>query len=141
MVDVAQLVSASDCGSEGRGFDSHHPPHKVPISSRNRNFFFIFGFKSTRLKFSNPCLPSSFFSSKTKTVCINQETFCIVQITAKIFDPDLTQTGIITEKHRVDGSPPGFVLLRIRLPVSAGLPFLPPHLPVPCWWHGYRWRG
>ena len=28
MVDVAQLVSASDCGSEGRGFDSHHPPHK-----------------------------------------------------------------------------------------------------------------
>ena len=29
MVDVAQLVSASDCGSEGRGFDSHHPPHKM----------------------------------------------------------------------------------------------------------------
>ena len=28
MVDVAQLVSASDCGSEGRGFDSHHPPQK-----------------------------------------------------------------------------------------------------------------
>ncbi len=26
MVGVAQLVSASDCGSEGRGFDSHHPP-------------------------------------------------------------------------------------------------------------------
>ena len=22
------MVSASDCGSEGRGFDSHHPPHK-----------------------------------------------------------------------------------------------------------------
>ena len=37
MVDVAQLVSASDCGSEGRGFDSHHPPHKNrgyrPVSS------------------------------------------------------------------------------------------------------------
>ena len=28
MVDVAQLVSASDCGSEGRGFESHYPPHK-----------------------------------------------------------------------------------------------------------------
>ena len=27
MVDVAQLVSASDCGSEGRGFESPHPPH------------------------------------------------------------------------------------------------------------------
>ena len=27
MVDVAQLVRASDCGSEGRGFESLHPPH------------------------------------------------------------------------------------------------------------------
>lgn len=26
MVDVAQLVRAPDCGSGGRGFDSHHPP-------------------------------------------------------------------------------------------------------------------
>ncbi len=25
---VAQLVRASGCGSEGRGFDSHHSPHK-----------------------------------------------------------------------------------------------------------------
>ena len=29
MVDIAQLVSASDCGSEGRGFESHYPPHKI----------------------------------------------------------------------------------------------------------------
>ena len=28
MVDIAQLVSASDCGSEGRGVESHYPPHK-----------------------------------------------------------------------------------------------------------------
>ncbi len=28
MVGVAQLVRASDCGPEGRGFDPHHPPHK-----------------------------------------------------------------------------------------------------------------
>ena len=28
MVDIAQLVSASDCGSEGRGIESHYPPHK-----------------------------------------------------------------------------------------------------------------
>ena len=27
MVDVAQLVGASDCGSECRGFESRHPPH------------------------------------------------------------------------------------------------------------------
>ena len=26
MVDLAQLVRASDCGSEGRGFEPHIPP-------------------------------------------------------------------------------------------------------------------
>ena len=31
MVDIAQLVSASDCGSEGRGFESHYPPHKKAL--------------------------------------------------------------------------------------------------------------
>jgi hypothetical protein len=30
MVVVAQLVRASDCGSEGRGFESHLPPKKNP---------------------------------------------------------------------------------------------------------------
>lgn len=29
MVDVAQSVRASDCGSEGRGFEPHLPPEKV----------------------------------------------------------------------------------------------------------------
>ena len=28
MVGVAQLASAPDCGSGGRGFESHHPPSK-----------------------------------------------------------------------------------------------------------------
>lgn len=28
MEGVAQLVRASDCGSEGRGFESHHSPIK-----------------------------------------------------------------------------------------------------------------
>ena len=28
MVAVVQLVRASDCGSECRGFESHLPPHK-----------------------------------------------------------------------------------------------------------------
>ena len=29
MVVVAQLVRASDCGSEGRGFESHYLPQDV----------------------------------------------------------------------------------------------------------------
>ena len=31
MVDVAQLVRASDCGSEGRGFESLHPPQNSDL--------------------------------------------------------------------------------------------------------------
>ncbi len=27
MADVAQLVRASGCGPEGRGFKTHHSPH------------------------------------------------------------------------------------------------------------------
>lgn len=34
---VAQLVRASDCGSEGRGFESHHSPGK----SRKKAGLFI----------------------------------------------------------------------------------------------------
>lgn len=29
MVGVAQLVRVPDCGSEGRGFESHLPPSKI----------------------------------------------------------------------------------------------------------------
>ena len=29
MVGIAQLVSASGCGPEGHGFDSHYSPHKI----------------------------------------------------------------------------------------------------------------
>ena len=36
MVDVAQLVRVTDCGSEGRGFESHLPPSKV---SEKETFF------------------------------------------------------------------------------------------------------
>ncbi len=28
MVDIAQVVRVSGCGPEGRGFESHYPPHK-----------------------------------------------------------------------------------------------------------------
>ena len=31
MAGVAQLVRASDCGPEGRGFNSHRSPQKYPV--------------------------------------------------------------------------------------------------------------
>ena len=33
MAGVAQLVRASDCGSEGRGFETRHSPHSLEINS------------------------------------------------------------------------------------------------------------
>ena len=46
MVDIAQLVSASDCGSEGRGFESHYPPHKKkPHPFGWGSFYGIMGFE------------------------------------------------------------------------------------------------
>jgi hypothetical protein len=41
MVVVAQLVRASDCGSEGRGFESHLPPKKE--KHRSGAFLFLGG--------------------------------------------------------------------------------------------------
>ena len=41
MVDIAQLVSASDCGSEGRGFESHYPPQKEKVLRSRGGLFFI----------------------------------------------------------------------------------------------------
>ena len=42
MVDVAQLVRASDCGSEGRGFEPHLPPHQQKNLYRNAMQVFSF---------------------------------------------------------------------------------------------------
>ena len=43
MVDVAQLVRASDCGSEGRGFEAHLPPEIAPDNSGAIFLFRILG--------------------------------------------------------------------------------------------------
>lgn len=40
MVRIAQLVRASDCGSEGRGFESHFSPNKE-VSLKKEAFFCI----------------------------------------------------------------------------------------------------
>ncbi len=50
MVDVAQLVRAPDCGSGGRGFKSHLPPKKNPITL----WGFLF-FLSYLISYPNPC--------------------------------------------------------------------------------------
>ena len=43
MVDVAQLVRVTDCGSEGRGFESHLPPLKAGCEVMPRIFFLFSG--------------------------------------------------------------------------------------------------
>ena len=40
MVSIAQLVRASDCGSEGRGFDPHTSPHQPKGSLFGLPLFF-----------------------------------------------------------------------------------------------------
>ena len=42
MVDLAQLVRVPDCGSEGRGFESHIPPWEKEV---RENLFFYCCFK------------------------------------------------------------------------------------------------
>ena len=41
MVAVVQLVRASDCGSECRGFESHLPPNRESNFKRGLTLFFI----------------------------------------------------------------------------------------------------
>jgi hypothetical protein len=45
MVVVAQLVRASDCGSEGRGFEPHQSPHqgKFKKPASQLAFFIVAG--------------------------------------------------------------------------------------------------
>ena len=44
MVDVAQLVRVADCGSVGRGFESHHPPKELNNNSINHHSYLIMSF-------------------------------------------------------------------------------------------------
>ena len=41
MVGLAQLVSASGCGPEGRGFESHISPQKKSTFVHKRAFLFL----------------------------------------------------------------------------------------------------
>ena len=46
MVVLAQLVRASDCGSEGRGFEPHTPPFTKPTPDKHAYQGFLFVKKS-----------------------------------------------------------------------------------------------
>lgn len=51
MVDVVQLVRASDCGSECRGFESHHPPlQRISGNPINKGFPLFFYTSNPRHK-------------------------------------------------------------------------------------------
>lgn len=50
-VIVAQLVRASDCGSEGRGFETHHSPKESTLFESVLFYFTIFQ-KENNLLFS-----------------------------------------------------------------------------------------
>ena len=53
MVDVVQLVRASDCGSECRGFESHPPPLKESCNSLQDSFFVMDFSKKSRASLLN----------------------------------------------------------------------------------------
>ena len=46
MVPVVQLVRASDCGSECRGFESHRAPCKSPGSLCFQDFFRLYPYNT-----------------------------------------------------------------------------------------------
>ena len=55
MVDLAQLVRVPDCGSEGRGFESHIPPQKEKAESLALLFLLL-----SETVFPNPSLVAAF---------------------------------------------------------------------------------
>ena len=54
MVDVAQLVRASDCGSEGRRFDPGPPPQKSEEAVGNNSLFAFFRASAFQLPYHPP---------------------------------------------------------------------------------------
>ena len=68
MVDVAQSVRVTDCGSEGRGFESHLPPQKQTQGENLAFFCCVCSLTASSLKHSqqNPRLQRSAFVFKWK---------------------------------------------------------------------------
>ena len=70
MVDVAQSVRVTDCGSEGRGFESHLPP-KEQTKQKGVEFrhLLFFGYYGANLFADIVC----------KNKWVDLSTFCVVQ--------------------------------------------------------------
>lgn len=60
MVGVAQLVRASDCGSEGRGFEPRFPPQTKQFSPKGIAFFNRYEGKRVKTKEERNTAPSDF---------------------------------------------------------------------------------
>ena len=95
MVDVAQSVRVTDCGSEGRGFESHLPPLKAGCEVLPRIFFCLF------------CPVSELPSNKQKTMSFAPPAF-----RSAIWEMvGLPQSSISAPRKRDCGTPS--VMLRI----------------------------
>ena len=79
MVRIAQLVRASDCGSEGRGFESHFSP--VRLSVKAAFFLFVFPCGSGVIPDHDPGSPS-FVISFFFCVGLKQQRLSTFQLTA-----------------------------------------------------------
>ena len=97
MVDVAQLVRASDCGSEGRGFEPLLPPEEVErcpvfVSCKGKThgaFFFVFDTFVTRFVYIIEI--QTFVGSKRDPT----EKISIAQNTCRLLEKSLHQKAIL----------------------------------------------
>jgi hypothetical protein len=78
MVVVAQLVRASDCGSEGRGFEPPHPPQIYP---GNFPGFFILSFSvhlfSTHVNYDKLNVNNAFYLQHTFRLIVIFDSVCL----------------------------------------------------------------
>ena len=63
-VDVVQLVRTSDCGSEGRGFESHLPPKQIRLipACRDQSYLFVVPSRVRHLSATKMAIPGSVLS-------------------------------------------------------------------------------
>ena len=68
MVDVAQLVRATDCGSVGRGFEPHLPPTENTQDAHPASFFIPENHDIAYLTYFNTISRSPHYSKETPNI-------------------------------------------------------------------------